>query len=69
MNSIKKRVRSVVKQVLAHRRRRGRQAEMRRSSPTITFDRLVADYRALGLEPGDTVLVHSSLKSLGYVEN
>jgi aminoglycoside N3'-acetyltransferase len=69
MNSIKKRVKSVVKQILEHRRRRRSQAEIRRSSPTITFDRLVADFRALGLEPGDTVLVHSSLKSLGYVEN
>ena len=69
MNSIKKRVKSVVKQVLAHRRRRRRQAEIRRSSPTITLDRLVTDLRALGLEPGDTVLVHSSLKSIGYVEN
>lgn len=29
---------------------------------------LVADFKKLGLKNGDTVLVHSSLKSLGYVE-
>lgn len=55
--------------MLNRERRWRRQAEIRRSSPTITFDRLVADFRALCLEPGDTVLFHSSLKSLGYVEN
>ena len=30
--------------------------------------RLTGDLRALGLQAGDTVLVHSSLSSLGYVE-
>jgi aminoglycoside 3-N-acetyltransferase len=69
INSIKKRVKSVAKQALKRGRRWRRQAEIRRSSPTMTCDRLVADFRALGLDPGDTVLVHSSLKSLGYVEN
>jgi len=32
-----------------------------------TRDTLAADLRALGLEPGMTVLVHSSLRSLGWV--
>ena len=69
MDRIKKRLKSAVKQMLNRGRRWRRQVEIRRSSPTITYDRLVADFRALGLEPGDTVLVHSSLKSLGYIEN
>ena len=30
-------------------------------------DRLCADLRRLGLSPGDVVLVHSSLSSLGHV--
>jgi aminoglycoside 3-N-acetyltransferase len=68
MGDIKKSLKAGAKQMLERGRRWRRQAEIRRSSPTITHDRLVADFRALGLEPGDTVLVHSSLKSLGYVE-
>jgi aminoglycoside N3'-acetyltransferase len=69
MDRIKKRLKSAVKQMLQHGLRWRRQAEIRRSSPAQTFDRLLGDFRALGLEPGDTVLVYSSLKSLGYVEN
>ena len=33
-----------------------------------SFDILVKDLRDLGLKNGDTVIVHSSLKSMGYVE-
>ncbi len=69
MDRVKKRLKSAVRQTLERGRRWRRQAEIRRSSPTIRLDRLVADFRALGLEPGDTVLFHSSLKSIGYVEN
>ncbi|MCS7222388.1 MAG: AAC(3) family N-acetyltransferase [Anaerolineae bacterium] len=34
----------------------------------LTAVEIVADLRALGLRPGDEVLVHSSLSSLGWVE-
>lgn len=69
MDRIKKRLKSAVKQMLKRGWRWRRQVEIRQSSPAQTFDRLLGDFRALGLEPGDTVLVYSSLKSLGYVEN
>lgn len=55
--------------MIKHGRRWRRQAEIRKSLPTQTFERLLEDFRALGFEPGDTVLVHSSLKSLGHVEH
>ncbi|MGI6127617.1 MAG: AAC(3) family N-acetyltransferase, partial [Planifilum sp.] len=32
-----------------------------------TVDSLAADFRRLGLEEGMTVIVHSSLRSLGFV--
>jgi len=37
-------------------------------TPAINRRRIVADLRALGLEPGDAVLAHTSLRSLGRVE-
>jgi aminoglycoside 3-N-acetyltransferase len=69
MSTVLERLKSVARRVLERGRRRRRESEIRRSSPTITHDRLLADFRALGLEPGDNVLVHSSLKSIGYVES
>ncbi|WP_435360944.1 aminoglycoside N(3)-acetyltransferase [Haloarchaeobius sp. DFWS5] len=38
-----------------------------RSSDPITVDRLVSDLHELGVEPGDTIIVHSSLSALGWV--
>ncbi|WP_435097087.1 aminoglycoside N(3)-acetyltransferase [Halarchaeum sp. P4] len=38
-----------------------------RSEAPVTADRLVDDLRALGVEAGDVLLVHSSLSSLGWV--
>ncbi|WP_435335220.1 aminoglycoside N(3)-acetyltransferase [Haloarchaeobius sp. TZWWS8] len=37
------------------------------SDEPMTVERIVGDLRALGVELGDTVLVHSSLRSLGWV--
>lgn len=37
------------------------------TGPLCTRDSLTADLRALGLRPGETVLVHSSLRALGWV--
>ena len=37
-------------------------------SATVTQSDIQASLRAAGIRPGDTLLVHSSLKSMGYVE-
>ena len=34
----------------------------------ISFDKLVFEFKRIGLSTGDTVLVHSSFKSFGGVE-
>ncbi|NTU55794.1 MAG: AAC(3) family N-acetyltransferase, partial [Anaerolineales bacterium] len=34
----------------------------------LTFEKLVEGFRGLGVEEGDTLLVHSSYKSLGPVD-
>jgi aminoglycoside 3-N-acetyltransferase len=36
--------------------------------PGLTAEQIAADLRALGIQPGDDVLMHSSLSSLGWVE-
>lgn len=35
--------------------------------PTITYSRLVRDLRALGVEPGGVLMLHASVKAIGWV--
>lgn len=48
--------------------RRRRQAELERSAPHATSADIVRGLRALGIQPGDVLFLHSSLKSLGFVQ-
>jgi len=45
-----------------------REKQLRRTAPIIIRGRIEKDLKKLGLEKGDSVLLHSSLKSIGYVE-
>lgn len=57
-----------IKAWLKQRRSKQRALELERSEPHVTRERLAADLRALGIAEGDVLFVHSSLKSLGFVE-
>jgi aminoglycoside N3'-acetyltransferase len=53
--------------LLAHRQRQ-RVAELQQQAPHVSAAQLTADLQRLGVQPGDTLFIHSSLKSLGFVE-
>jgi aminoglycoside N3'-acetyltransferase len=58
----------VARGTLAALHARRRTAELERTERHVSRAELVAGLRGLGVEPGDTLFVHSSLKSLGFVE-
>lgn len=45
-----------------------RAAELSQTQPHVTAQRITADLRQMGIGAGDVLFVHSSMKSLGYVE-
>jgi aminoglycoside 3-N-acetyltransferase len=45
----------------------GERAAIERTERPVTITGMVEDLRALGVEPGDTLLVHASLSALGWV--
>lgn len=57
-----------VKQLLKILRQVRRRREVKATRPLIRKEQIIADLRALSLVAGDAIVVHSSLKSLGYVE-
>jgi aminoglycoside N3'-acetyltransferase len=57
-----------VKAALEILRRRRSERQLRQSGTHVTRAGLAQDLAYLGIQRGDTVFLHSSLKSLGYVE-
>lgn len=60
---LKSRIKSVIGRFEAQRRA----AELERSEPHVGRSELVTGLRGMGVEDGDVLFVHSSLKSLGFV--
>jgi len=61
-------LKSLVKGVLSEFRSKRRQRQISRDARHVTREDLSADLRALGIARGDNIFVHSSLKSLGFVD-
>ena len=57
-----------IKKIVVGIKQTQRIKEIKRAAARITKERIVKDLRKLGLKEGDDVLLHSSLKSIGYVE-
>ncbi len=49
-------------------RARTRARRVQRTRPRVTKGQVIQDLRKLGIEKGEVILVHSSLKSIGFVE-
>lgn len=61
-------LKNIVKARLESMRRRRNEQLIRQSGRRVTRAQVAQDLARLGIERGDTIFVHSSLKSLGYVE-
>ncbi|SFF70749.1 Aminoglycoside N3'-acetyltransferase [Duganella sp. CF458] len=63
-----KQAKRLAKAVLERLRRRSSAREVKQTQRHVSRDELVAGLARLGIAKGDAVFIHSSLKSLGYVE-
>lgn len=61
-------LKATVKRILAAIHKRQRVKELAKTRPVVTKADLVRDLKKMGVNPGDLLFVHSSLKSLGFVE-
>jgi aminoglycoside 3-N-acetyltransferase len=57
-----------LERALSALQRQRRAAELERTAPHATRARIAADLKQLGIAEGDVLFLHSSLKSLGFVE-
>ncbi len=62
------RTKTFVKSVLAARHRKKRADELRASRRLVSKSELRSGLEGLGIEAGDAVMLHSSLKSIGFVD-
>lgn len=57
-----------VKKILAGIHQMRRQGELKQTQPHVTAEQIAHDLKAMGINEGDILFIHSSLKSLGFVE-
>lgn len=61
-------IKQPIKKGLAWAHQWQRQKELKASQPHLTRDHIASSLKAMGVAQGDMLFIHSSLKSLGYVE-
>src|SRR5436190_23874758 len=61
-------VKAAVKRILRRYQQWRNVAHIKATATPVTKAQLKTDFASLGLKAGDVVMLHSSLKSLGYVE-
>lgn len=61
---VKQRIKALIKKGLRKREIR----RIKQTAPRISKNRIVEDLKKIGINAGDTVLLHSSLKRVGYVD-
>lgn len=64
LDGLKKAIKGVIGKVQQKRR----EEELKQSQPHVTAGQITADLKKMGIQPGDILFIHSSLKSLGYVD-
>jgi aminoglycoside N3'-acetyltransferase len=61
-------IKKPIKRLLAAIHQRRRQGELKQTQPHTSAEEIAKDLLRMGVEKGDILFIHSSLKSLGYVE-
>lgn len=61
-------LKKAIKGVIGKFQQKRREEELKQTKPHVTAAQLTADLRKMGIQPGDILFIHSSLKSLGYVD-
>ncbi|MDP3638267.1 MAG: AAC(3) family N-acetyltransferase [Azonexus sp.] len=64
LNGLKQAVKSVIHKVEQKRR----EEELKQTQPHVTSGQITEDLHKMGIQKGDILFIHSSLKSLGYVD-
>ena len=61
-------LKKAIKRIIGKVQQKRREEELKQSQPHVTAAQITADLKKMGIEPGDILFIHSSLKSLGYVD-
>ena len=65
----KKLIPGPIKRTVKQLKRMKRKRDIKKNAPMITKNEIKTDFAKLGITNGDCILLHSSLKSIGYVKN